>query len=75
MAAEMEARAAAAKAKRLEAMRSKDEVVADPSVKQKWTIVGRAPPSVKAFTIIPAVVEAIPVTPIPMGINGVELIE
>ncbi|KZV41489.1 hypothetical protein F511_15127 [Dorcoceras hygrometricum] len=60
-AAVMESTVAATQAKRLEATSFKGEAVVLPATKRKRTTVGRAAPAVKAFSIVPTVVEAFPI--------------
>ncbi|KZV16948.1 hypothetical protein F511_19734 [Dorcoceras hygrometricum] len=59
--AAVEARATTAKEKCLEATHSTGEAVVVHAAKRKRTIVGREAPPVKAFSIVPAVVEAVPI--------------
>ncbi|KZV27645.1 separase [Dorcoceras hygrometricum] len=61
MAAVMEARAAAAQAKFLEATHFKGDTIVVHAAKRKRKTVGRAALAIKAFSIVSAVVEAIPI--------------
>ncbi|KZV49728.1 5-methyltetrahydropteroyltriglutamate--homocysteine methyltransferase [Dorcoceras hygrometricum] len=61
MAVVMEARTAAAQAKRMESARFNGEAVVIPATKNKRTTFGRVAPTFKTFTVVPVVVEVVPI--------------